>query len=519
MVGAFPPISFLPFCLLSPILLNSVILSTNRFRTGFWLGFWASLGAMLVAFYWVIYVIHVFGNLPWAVATLLYAGFCGFGALNLPLFVGLAAEYNRRRPILEQSPGWIQFWFVLGLPALFTTVEFLIPKLFPWYAGHCLYRQLWLVQIVEWTGCTFLSFMVYSAGSTLSLWVLAKKHPQLRLRWTTALVPAGLIVVSILFSFWSFQKGLDSPERTKDFRVALVQANIGSLDKVAARAGVGGRVRYVIDRYKALTEEVLQGEVPNLVVWPETAMPFYLVGSGVYTLEILDAVKLWGVPLITGGYYPFNSAIFRDYNAAYLLDPAAGVLERDVYYKNILLAFGEYFPFGERFPKLYLWFPQVSNFKRGTNQNPFSLRDGTKLGVTICYEAIVPSFYRKVVSNGVQAVVNLTNDSWFGPTSEPYQHAALSVFRAIETRVPLFRVTNTGISFTVDLMGRMSETTPVYAEGVINNVVPIPKEPPLTPYVLFGDWFVIVCILIALSLVFSKHVALLVRSGHRRSSP
>ncbi len=158
------------------------------------------------------------------------------------------------------------------------------------------------------------------------------------------------------------------------------------------------------------------------------------------------------------------------------------------------LAFGEYFPGGETFPQLYQWFPAVSDFAHGTEQNPFTLKDGRRLGVTICYEDLIPTFYRHAVETGVHGVVNLTNDSWFGPTTEPLHHGALATFRAIETRLPLLRVTNTGISFTVDDRGRMSKTTGVYSEGVLHSEVHLPAIPPTTLYLEWGDWFILLCI-------------------------
>jgi apolipoprotein N-acyltransferase len=165
----------------------------------------------------------------------------------------------------------------------------------------------------------------------------------------------------------------------------------------------------------------------------------------------------------------------------------------DVYRKNILLAFGEYLPFADLYPPIYRYIPQVSNFEHGVTQNVFQLADGLRIGVTICYEAIVPSFFRKVASHDVRLIVNLTNDSWFGPTVEPYQHAALAAFRSIETRIPLLRVTNTGTSFTVDSVGHMSVQTPVYEEAILHGRVKIPTVAPRTVYLLWGDWFVALC--------------------------
>ncbi|MBI4404597.1 MAG: apolipoprotein N-acyltransferase [Deltaproteobacteria bacterium] len=251
-----------------------------------------------------------------------------------------------------------------------------------------------------------------------------------------------------------------------------------------------------------MTENVLYAEKLDLVIWPETALPFNLDSPGAFPQEIRETVDRWRIPLITGGYAAGFDRFLSDYNAAFYLEPSSNVPKIQIYRKNILLAFGEYMPFGETFPWLYRAFPQVSNFMKGKTQEPFEMHDGTRLGVTICYEAIVPEFFRKVVQNGVRVVINLTNDSWFGPTIEPYQHGALSVFRAVETRLPLIRVTNTGVSFVVDILGRLSKMTGVYEPGILVEEVAIPSSAPQTVYVRFGDWFVGVCALILTVFIF-----------------
>lgn len=493
-VLAFIPFYVFPLIFVFPVFLNLLSLETRGFKWGFFYGFLTSFVVNAGGFYWVVYTIHEFGYLPWVVSALLYLAFCGFGALNFPLFTGVATFLHERIRFAEK-PAWLTaLWFTLGLPALFTLPEYFIPKLFPFYAGHCLYWLPVLTQVSELTGSIFLSFAAYSLGGNLTLlWLHRRKgwrfHP------LAALVPALLVLFWVGFGA---KRLAEPPPPGKTLRVALIQPNIGSLEKVAARRGLITKVRYVMERYHNLTTQALASTPkPELVLWPETAMPFQLTHGLIYAQEVRDWVTAWGVPLITGAYAPHETDPGRDYNAAFLLSPEQGKLRMDIYRKNILLAFGEYFPFGEYYPKLYQYFPQVSNFGRGTDQNPVTLADGTRLGVTICYEAIVPSFFRKVVRNRVNGVVNLTNDSWFGPTSEPRHHGALAVFRTVETRVPLLRVTNTGTSFAVDTFGRMSDTTGVYQEGVLVTDVLIPRDPPETLYTAWGDWFILFCAALA----------------------
>lgn len=507
---AFPNFSLVPLIVLFPVLFTLLTLRCQSALSGFLCGFLTSLVIMLGGFYWVTYVIHEFGYLPWAVAVLLYLGFCGFGALNFPLFASIAVHLHRKIEPLRLAEGWQRVWFVVLLPALFTVIEFAIPKLFPWYIGHSLYRARFVTQIVEITGCTFLSFVLFSTGSAAAwLLVTGQKSAQ---SWVKAFAfPLVLWMVCIVFSMGRL--GKPAPE-AKNLRVALIQANIGSLEKAGARQGLYQKVRFVVDKYSSFTERaLLSSPKPDLIVWPETAMPFQLhEGLSSWSREIRSKVQSWKVPLVTGAYAPGGIYGERDYNAAFLLEPRGiGVVTTQLYEKNILLAFGEYLPLGDWFPLLYALFPQVSHFERGTEQKVFELSNGTRLGVTICYEAIVPSFYRKVASQNVNAVLNLTNDSWFGPTSEPHQHGALSVFRAIETRVPLIRIANTGASFIVDETGKMSRMTPVYDEDILISDVRLPLSPKPTFYLRFGDWFALLlgCVLvIAYYLTWKNHASL-----------
>jgi apolipoprotein N-acyltransferase len=486
MVLAFSPICLVPLVFGLPVLLMAVVRDCRDWKDGFKWGFLASFVIMLGGFYWVTYVIHTFGEMPWAIAGLLFLGFCGFGALNFPLFTALAA-YLQRRFEPDRADGFrFEAWYVVALPALFTAVEFFVPKLFPWYVGHSFFFLPWMTQIAEITGASYLTFAVFSFGGALLLLLDKKRGP------AVLGFPLLLFTVAIGFSLWR----LSEPEpASKPLKVVLVQANIGSLQKAAARRGSVPIVEWVMNRYIDVTEQALKTATakPDLIVWPETAMPFSLDSGGLWALRIREKVKQWAIPLLTGGYAESN-ARGVDYNAAFLLQPKEdGNLDSQLYRKNILLAFGEYFPGGEVFPALYRYFPEVSHFARGETQEPLLLGE-RRLGVTICYEAIVPEFYRRTIEPGVQAVVNLTNDSWFGPTSEPYQHGALSIFRAIEHRVPLIRVTNTGVSFTVDRLGRTSAKTPVYDEGFLVNDVLLPDAPPRTVYLRYGDWFIGLCL-------------------------
>jgi apolipoprotein N-acyltransferase/photosystem II stability/assembly factor-like uncharacterized protein len=191
------------------------------------------------------------------------------------------------------------------------------------------------------------------------------------------------------------------------------------------------------------------------------------------------------------GLSPLGRGNRRSYNSAMLLDGQGQVLGR--YDKTYLLIFGEFIPFGEYFPQFYEWLPEASHFYPGTSVETFAF-EGHQLGVMICYEDILPSFARKVAGKDPNVLINVTNDAWFGKTSEPYLHLALSIFRTVENRLWLVRSTNTGVSAFVDAVGRVVQQTRLEDPEILVQDVPMLRT--WTPYREYGDLFAYACFIV-----------------------
>ncbi len=176
------------------------------------------------------------------------------------------------------------------------------------------------------------------------------------------------------------------------------------------------------------------------------------------------------------------------YNTALLLDRDGRVLGR--YDKNYLLIFGEYLPLSDWFPFLKDWFPEAGDFRPGRTVEVFELGE-TRIGVMVCYEDILPAFTRRLHARRPHLLVNITNDAWFGRTTEPYQHLALATFRAIENRRFLVRATNTGVSAVVDPVGRVVQSTSLERPEVL--VAQVARLEGETPYQTYGDVFAWAC--------------------------
>jgi apolipoprotein N-acyltransferase len=153
------------------------------------------------------------------------------------------------------------------------------------------------------------------------------------------------------------------------------------------------------------------------------------------------------------------------YNSALLTDREGEVVGR--FDKQKLVLFSEEMPFGETFPILYEWSPNSGKFVAGNRYDPLSVGKH-QIATVICYEDIIPGFVNRIVNNGdPDLIANLTNDAWFGDTTEPWIHLALSKLRAVEHRRYFVRSTNSGVSAIVDPVGRTVLTTPTFEQAAL----------------------------------------------------
>jgi apolipoprotein N-acyltransferase len=211
----------------------------------------------------------------------------------------------------------------------------------------------------------------------------------------------------------------------------------------------------------------------DFVVWSETSATFPtredLATKGHFYRDRFAASL--GVPTIFGAVlYRVDPDRERWFNTAISTDIKGDIRGR--YDKQYLLAFGEYLPFGDTFPILYKWSPHSGRFSPGTSLEPLIVDiKGVehKVSALICYEDILPGFTNRAVSHAdPELLVNMTNDAWFGDTTEPWQHLALAKFRAVEHRRFLVRSTNSGVSAVIDPNGAVVDgtlSTPFKAEA------------------------------------------------------
>ena len=235
-----------------------------------------------------------------------------------------------------------------------------------------------------------------------------------------------------------------------------------------------------------MVEMTGQGDIPDLIVWPETAVP-YLLNYVQSDLSLLAGAAR-GAPLVFGIQRRDDEQ--RYFNSLVVMGQGGEL--RGVYDKRHLVPFGEYIPGGDllgRFGISGLATTDGAGFARGNGDPRITLPGIGDAVPLICYEGI---FAEEIdgATGRPRLLLLITNDAWFGQAAGPYQHLAQARLRAIEQGLPMVRVANTGVSAMIDARGQIVEALPLNTHGVID--VPLPQALPITLYARWGDWFLIV---------------------------
>jgi len=426
---------------------------------GFTFGWVAYAGGYL--WLWRIVDVALHGSV--IVGALVWLAYSFWFALRFALYGALYSLVRRR--------GWP---VAIAAIAPLLVIEWLYPSLFPVYLGHSLLKQTALIQICDLGGPLLLTALLavvnFGAFETWR-WLRAA-----RARPVGVWLGAGLVVLLA----WGYG-GVRLRQIDREIagapalRVGIVQGNLGVLEK-------GKEATHDHRRYLEQTRELIAEGNLDLVVWPETVYTRGLRGplpvSGQLISEDVHVPLLFGaafVSIATGQRLAFNSA---------LLIGEDGVI-RSVYEKNLLIPFTEYVPFAGLAPGVER-LANVSHFAAASDTPPLRL-GAWRISTPICYEAVRPSFVRRMVLRArPHLIVTLANDSWFGDSQEPRLHLAMAEFRAVEHRRYLVRATNSGISAVVDPAGRVVARTRLLARENLRATVHMLDG--ATVYARWGDW-------------------------------
>lgn len=477
---------------------------SHLFRRRFVLGFLSQFVFNVVLLRWILNLPSEEVTIPWIMIPSLL-----FMAAYLGVYFGLAVA----------AAGWIQD---RGGPSGPVTIPVLWVLAdiwrgagvlgFPWGScGYAMAPHPIALQVSAWTGYWGLPFWVLLVNAMWTLGLRAGVRGMQGIAMVRYFAGICLTVAPLLTGLWILRSApgpipvvdvwdgtrrapwhsaaaeafpaAEGPDggQAAPLRVALVQANTAREIKWEPeyRSLV---VEDLLDRTKAAA-----AHEPDLIVWPETAAPLRIFWEPLLSEQVrrtVDSLDTWvlvgtldAVRRTEGGY--------DDYNAAILLDPDGRPSQK--YYKMHLVPFSEAMPFRDEAPWLNALNFGQSEFSTGREMTLFTAGDAS-FSTLICFESIFPGLARKAAAGGARHLVNITNDFWFGRSAGPVQHAHMAVHRAVETRTPVIRCANSGVSFVVDQYGRVYGETELFTEALLLAEVPAGRGGSF--HTRHGDWFV-----------------------------
>jgi apolipoprotein N-acyltransferase len=466
----------------------------SSWRTALVYGFVFGLFFYPLQLYWIVTVLQQYGGLPWVVAvasTLLLVIYMSFYPA---LFAaGWYLVQKNGHHLLLPAIGaawwvgldWLRSWLISG---------------FPWMdIGYGLWSQPKLLQAADLFGHYGFTFLIVLLNATL--FVLLQKNGAPVRRAGVVAIPA---VVCLAFGWYGaarWQQVEQMIEQAPKTMVGLVQGNVEQTRKWSPEER-----RRTVGDYVRLSRTLTTEQPVSLIVWPETALPFYPRADELMQ-PVVDFSRTSSTPLITGAPWfeveqSRNRRLVNYYNGALLVEPSSEFSFG--YYKSHLVPYGEYVPLKKYMPFLAPLVEAAGDFTPGTIEKPVRAGDISG-GVLICFESIFSNLSRAWVNVGANLLVNLTNDAWYGKSSAPHQSWAMTVYRSVETRRALVRSANTGISGFIDPLGRVSSRSGLFVEWADKEAVALLST--RTFFVRGGYLFAPICAAAAVMLIILSVIA------------
>jgi apolipoprotein N-acyltransferase len=424
--------------------------------------------------YWIEAVLANYGGLNTALAWLAFLLFCLIKALHMGVFAMLAGVLIQRGWGAMTAP---------AVAALWVAIEATHGSLgFAWLAlGNAGIDMGLPMRLAPYTSVYGLSYVFMVMATCMALAVLRRPRPHLM--W---LLPLPFLI---------FLPTLPDARRGRETAV-LVQPNI-SEDTQWTPESVDRMQRNLV----ALSlRAVMTGgdERPALVVWPEVPAPLYYDDDPRLRSYVDDLARAANTNLLLGvvAHTPQGAPL----NSAILVSPEGRLVTR--YDKVNLVPFGEFVPWPFDFVKRIT--TEAGDFTPGTRV-VVSPIDSHKLGTFICYESVLPNFVRRFVADGAEVLFNISNDGYFGKSAARLQHLEIVRMRAAENQRWILRSTNDGITGTIDPAGRLRGTLPLFVEAASRTGFSYIQA--RTFYTRYGDWFPILCAVVAAALLIAPRLA------------
>ncbi len=453
---AFPPIYLLIFLPIGFYYIITKIVDLvdggedKRLLKSFLYGAIFGFGYYLSQLYWISFSLLVdvktyFWLFPFAVVAIPIACALYFGCATLSLFY-----------ILKKSGVKNKFVISLIFSFLYVFFEYMRGLIFPWnlFAYTLGFSDIF-IQIVRYINIYIFNFLLvlfFSFGYVLFEY---KNKKLIIIKENRYYIIFYLSIISFLFLFGIIRLW-NAESKTLDLNFRLVQANIPQTLKWDRKESENN-----IAKYMKLSTSDGYGD-NDIIIWSESSIPYVLTKNSVLGTKfdgIGDKILISGA--LRGEVK--NGEIEKIWNSIFIFKNGKII---DYYDKTILVPFGEYIPFSKYLPFIKKITEGDIEFSKGNGNKTIDI-EGIKISPIICYEIIFPN---NVIdpSNPPDLIVNLTNDAWFGTSSGPYQHFVAAKFRAIENKIPIIRVSNSGITAYIDEYGRVSKKTKLNASNKVD---------------------------------------------------
>jgi len=443
--------------------------------------------------YWIVPTLCTYGNLSILLALPVFFLLVSYLALYPALFCLVIAGDFSHKKFLVSMP--------LKAAVVWVALEFIRAKLFtgfPWgLTGYSQYLYTNLIQIADITGVYGISFLIVVVNFVLAMgWHQLenrtvssenkKSEAAFVIVWAIVLM---LVIKGILLygheRLTTVERRMaNAPHRV----VSVIQGNIPQAEKWD-----DAYKEKTVSTYCQLSRKAPLGQRRDLIIWPETALPFYYTWDEGISEQVNHCIRKINTWFLIGSpaFSLLGKNTFKFFNRAYMVTPQGTVT--GTYDKIHLVPFGEYVPFGKYLTFLDKLTSQAGDFSPGTaDAKPLAFREN-HAGVLICFEIIFPKLVSNVVKNGADLLVTMTNDAWFGRSSAPLQHFSMAVFRAVENRRSVARAANTGISGFIDPMGRITGRTALFQKAALTQSVSCLNV--MSFYTKYGDLFAWLCLL------------------------
>ncbi len=353
----------------------------------------------------------------------------------------------------------------------------------PWsLIGYTQYRFLPIVQSADISGVFIVTLLVALVSATLAVHIRERQYIKDRSQYYKLWLPVTSLFM-VMFIYGLFTSRI--PRRGTTINVAAIQPHDRSIIDIKPPTNIelAQRAKIAMDKYRKLAAQAAKSR-PIIILWPESTAPFSAITNESIREQFAKIAQ-------SSGAYQFVGTDYRDeedrsFNAAALFDPQGKMVKR--YDKTWLVPMGEWVP-ARRFIPFSDFFHFPDDVTPGTSDQILNAGPIRMCGL-ICYESVFPIVSRKRCVLGANLLVNITNDSWAGESSELQQHIAMVAFRAIENRRWMVSSATTGITGFVSPTGAINSVEP-YGERVISANVQLLDG--VTPYARFGDWLPILC--------------------------